>query len=244
MTAMENTMALFTGGLQVTGMDIWDILFRIGCALLAGLLIGGEREISGHPAGLRTHTLVSLGACVVMITAESILNRYFGIAGTDPTRLGAQVISGVGFLGAGTIIRRGLNVQGLTTAASLWAVACLGLAAGSGDYLLVLGGTVLIVLILTVVEAFAKRTIRKTEHPVELRLATSRAAEAMDRLQVLADQWQFTIREIRMDQEEHHTVLSVHGSFHGKKAVKQMPKFTATLVAEPSVDSLQIKEAQ
>ncbi len=107
-----------------------SITIRLLLALGVGLVIGIDREMKRRVAGIKTHILVCVGAAMVMITSQYMLTRF----GTgDPARLGAQVISGVGFLGVGTIIVTGRNqVRGLTTAASIWACACLGLAAGIG----------------------------------------------------------------------------------------------------------------
>lgn len=111
-----------------------SMLARFALATLLSGLIGYEREHSNRPAGFRTHILVCVGSCLVMLTSEFVFEQYKGLTNLDPARLGAQVISGVGFLGAGTIIRNGSNVKGLTTAASLWAVSCVGLACGIGFY--------------------------------------------------------------------------------------------------------------
>ena len=102
--------------------------------MVFGGLIGIEREIGNRPAGLRTHTLVCMGSVLVMLTSDYMLTAYSHISIPDPARLGAQVISGIGFLGAGTILKDGSRVRGLTTAASLWVVACIGLAIGVGFY--------------------------------------------------------------------------------------------------------------
>ncbi len=110
-----------------------DMTARIALACVLGGIIGYERESMNRPAGFRTHILVCVGSALVMMTGEFI-NRNFG-GTTDPARLGAQVVSGIGFLGAGTILRAGFNVRGLTTAASLWAVSCVGLACGIGFYI-------------------------------------------------------------------------------------------------------------
>lgn len=141
-------------------LRLWEIVARLACAMLVGLLIGGEREITHRPAGMRTHMLVSLGACTVMITSQLIYAQYhaFG-ANPDPARLSAQVITGVGFLGAGTILREGASIKGLTTAASLWAVACLGIAAGGGYYALTIAGTAGTFLTLTVFEKLQRRLL-------------------------------------------------------------------------------------
>ena len=107
-----------------------QVVLRILLAICFGALIGMEREHAHRPAGLRTHILVCVGACLVMLTSEFTYNEYHQFSpNMDINRLGAQVISGIGFLGAGTIIRNGSSVKGLTTAASVWAVACIGLAA-------------------------------------------------------------------------------------------------------------------
>lgn len=120
-----------------------DTTLRLVIACLLGGVIGFERENTRRPAGLRTHILVCVGACLVMIISE-YFRDFRGYVNTDPTRLGAQVISGIGFLGAGTIIREGLEVKGLTTAAGIWAVACVGLAVGGGFYLGAIITTILI----------------------------------------------------------------------------------------------------
>lgn len=110
-----------------------SIVFRLVLALVFGGIIGLERERKGRPAGFRTHMLVCMGASLVMMINQYI-TTYLHIT-SDPARLGAQVISGIGFLGAGTIIVTGRQqVKGLTTAAGLWASACMGLAIGVGFY--------------------------------------------------------------------------------------------------------------
>ncbi len=118
----------------VTMVREWSLLslvIRMTMALAVGILIGINRSVKHRGAGIKTHTLVCLGACIVMATGQ-YLYRYFP-AQADIGRLGAQVVSGVGFLGVGTIIVTGKNqVRGLTTAAGLWACACIGLAAGIG----------------------------------------------------------------------------------------------------------------
>jgi putative Mg2+ transporter-C (MgtC) family protein len=112
----------------------WDIAARLLTAAALGSVIGAERERLAWTAGLRTHMLVCVGACLVMIVSAfgfaDIIDSYHIIL--DPTRVAAQVVSGIGFLGAGAILLRGDVVKGLTTAASLWTVAAIGLAVGGG----------------------------------------------------------------------------------------------------------------
>ncbi len=107
-----------------------DAFVKLGLAVLLSGIIGYEREHSHRPAGFRTHILVSVGSALVMLTSVYIAEDR-GLE-ADVTRMSAQVISGIGFLGAGTILREGFSVKGLTTAASLWAVSCIGIAVGSG----------------------------------------------------------------------------------------------------------------
>ncbi|WP_130606685.1 MgtC/SapB family protein [Cohnella abietis] len=120
---------------------IWEIshvelTIRIVCALVIGGLIGLEREWGDHAAGFRTHILVCLGSALIMLLSIYGFSQFAYEANVrmDPARLAAQVISGIGFLGAGTILRTGMSISGLTTAASLWVVAALGLAVGAGFY--------------------------------------------------------------------------------------------------------------
>ena len=113
-----------------------ETIVRLLLAVVIGALIGMEREISNQPAGFRTHILVAIGAAVVTMVGYYSVYNYQGIANIDPNRLAAQVINGVGFLGAGTIMKEGVTVRGVTTAAGIWSVACLGIAAGAGYYIL------------------------------------------------------------------------------------------------------------
>lgn len=112
----------------------WEGILRLFLAMIMGGLIGLEREFVNRPAGFRTHTLVCLGSALIMITGEHLFKAYHELVNLDPARLGAQVVSGIGFLGAGTIMNDGHRVRGLTTAASLWVVGCVGLAIGAGFY--------------------------------------------------------------------------------------------------------------
>lgn len=116
---------------------------RLLLAFLLGGIIGCERQHVGRPAGLRTHVLVCVGAALVQITALNFYAHNPGYS-SDPFRMGAQVISGIGFLGAGTIIKEGASVKGLTTAATLWVVSCVGLAAGTGLYIESIAATLLL----------------------------------------------------------------------------------------------------
>ncbi len=133
-------------------MSNLDVLIRIVLACILGGIIGIERESINRPAGFRTHILVCVGSALVMITSQYIFFHYSSQVNLDPARLGAQVISGIGFLGAGTIIKERASVKGLTTAASLWAVSCVGLAVGIGFYIGAIMASGIIYLVLVVLK--------------------------------------------------------------------------------------------
>lgn len=122
-------------------------LLKLSYAMVSGSIIGYERSHKNRPAGLRTHSLVCIGAAIVMIVPIE-LRAIDPTIQIDVTRLGAQVISGIGFLGAGTIIRNGYNVKGLTTAATLWVVAIIGLAIGGGLYTVATASTIFVLMTL------------------------------------------------------------------------------------------------
>ena len=140
----------------MTEIPLLEIFLRLAAALVAGGIIGYERERDSQPAGLRTHMILALGAALVMILSVNIGIKF----GSDPSRLAAQVVSGVGFLGAGAILRFGFNVKGLTTASTLWTTAMVGMAIGYGYYLVSLFAVVITIIVLTLVERFEKKFVR------------------------------------------------------------------------------------
>jgi putative Mg2+ transporter-C (MgtC) family protein len=117
-----------------------DVLLSLVLSVVFGAVVGIERELAHRPAGLRTHMLVSLGSCLFTIISLEFSN--------DPARIAAGIVAGIGFIGAGTIWGEKDKVKGITTAASLWATAAIGLTAGIGDYLLALTVTLLVVVVL------------------------------------------------------------------------------------------------
>ncbi len=148
-----------------------DLSVRLIVAALLGLAVGFEREIHGHPAGLRTHMLVAMGSG--LFTVLSI--HGFGTASVatpiDPTRIAAQIVSGIGFLGAGAILKDGIVIRGLTTAASLWATSAVGMAAGAGEYVIAAVATATILVSLWPINALAERLHGTAVPEVQLRLS-------------------------------------------------------------------------
>ena len=128
----------------------WDVLLRLVVAAALGGAIGLERELREREAGLRTHLLVSVGSAVfTLVSAYGFADFDYGARGgitLDPTRIAAQIVTGIGFLGAGAIIRQGLSVRGLTTAATLWVVAAIGMATGAGYYSAAVLGTAIVLV--------------------------------------------------------------------------------------------------
>lgn len=137
-------------------MQNGDVILRLAVAVGLGMLIGVERILVHKEAGMKTHALVSLGAAVFVIVSEMIYVKYGGISGFDPTRIASQVIVGIGFLGAGSIILQGNRLLGLTTASGLWVTAGIGMASGFGFYGLATVATLLVLFVLVVVNKFEK----------------------------------------------------------------------------------------
>lgn len=127
-----------------------QIASRLVTAALLGGFIGLERQVQRHSAGLRTHILVCLGSCLIMLTSLYVFDIYSGRVNIDPGRIAAGVVTGIGFLGAGAVIREGEGVRGLTTAASIWVVAGIGLAVGCGFYSAGIFATGIVLLVLLI----------------------------------------------------------------------------------------------
>ena len=134
-----------------------DAAWKLALAVLLSGIIGFEREHSHRPAGFRTHFLVAVGSALIMLTSVYIAEKYKGQMNVDITRMSGQVVSGIGFLGAGTILREGFSVKGLTTAASLWAVSCIGIAIGAG---FVAGAVVATLVIYITLNSLKKVVVR------------------------------------------------------------------------------------
>jgi putative Mg2+ transporter-C (MgtC) family protein len=123
---------------EIPALSGWEALLRLAVAGGLGAAVGFERELRDREAGIRTHLLVSLGSALFTIVSAFGFHEFLTNGGSvvraDPTRIAAQIVTGIGFLGAGAIIREGLSVRGLTTAATLWVVAAIGMASGAGYY--------------------------------------------------------------------------------------------------------------
>jgi putative Mg2+ transporter-C (MgtC) family protein len=166
-------------------MEPLQVIIRLGLALIIGGAIGYEREFKNRPAGFRTHILVCIGATIISMIQEHSLTQTTALILQNPQlegalkadigRMGAQVISGIGFLGAGTIMHQKGSIKGLTTAASLWVVACLGLAIGMGYYVLSALSGVTVVLVLVSLKQFETKFLEKrSEYKIEIQYTDKR----------------------------------------------------------------------
>ena len=211
-------------------MSIGTIILRLCLAAILGGLVGVDREKKRRAAGLRTHILVSLGAALVMVTSEYLFFEYQGLTNLDPARLGAQVISGIGFLGAGTIIRHGESVKGLTTAASLWAVSCIGLAAGSGFYIAALAATGIVCATLILLGKMEKMVHEKSDR-FEISLKIENNPGKIGEVTTLFGQMYVSIRNIEFESEDENTIII--------KFLVQLPKGMDKEKFTNSIKSLQ-----
>lgn len=211
------------------GLDV--IAFRMLCALSVGIMIGIERENAHRPAGMRTHMLVALGSCVVMITSQLLFNQYHALgANADPARLSAQVIAGVGFLGAGTIIREGSSVKGLTTAASIWTVACLGIAVGAGYVYVGLVGAFCTLITLIFFEWVQKKLLHCRYGSFIYSIISQDVAESLSAVYTYAAKHHACIKSVQTaaDGVGQHAI-TVHATYSGKYTEKRTQSFLADI---------------
>lgn len=185
-----------------------EVSLRLLLASIIGGVIGWERGRTNRPAGLRTHMLVAIGAAVVMMLGAYTVNGFAGVANSDPARLGAQVISGIGFLGAGTIMKEAGSIKGLTTAASLWVVACLGLAAGSGNYIIAIMGSIVSFIILHLCGSAMRHPAHEKMTHYEIKCICEDVSQVYDSICLLADSTNAEIKLFRtwMDDAHNHWI--------------------------------------
>ena len=198
-------MAVLSIGAWIASMDFYlDILCRLLAAMVIGGIIGLERVKNNHDAGLRTHILVCLGAACIMAMSDVMSGQY----SLDASRMGAQVVSGIGFLGAGCILMKKNHVHGLTTAAGLWTTSCIGLACGMGYYFIAFTVTILLLI-----ATFALRPLseyfrgKETEYHYTIRIRLKRREEFADISEYITAQEMYV--ESIERQEDNIVVLSV-----------------------------------
>jgi len=193
-------------------IDSLQITIRLLLSLLLGGLIGFERERSSRAAGLRTHILVCLGSALVMLLSMYGFSEFAGHGNVslDPARLAAQVISGIGFLGAGTILHTGKAITGLTTAASLWVVAAIGLSTGAGFYY-----PSVIVCVLTLLSLWMLNLVEQRyfngKKPLLLRIGADDSPGLLTRISAILSDHNYDIRKLAVEESAglHYMVISL-----------------------------------
>ncbi|MBB6638459.1 MgtC/SapB family protein [Cohnella thailandensis] len=193
-------------------IDNWHLVLRLILSVILGGLIGFERERKNHAAGLRTHILVCLGSSLIMILSIYGFTDFIGQPNVnrDPARLAAQAITGIGFLGAGTIMFTGKSITGLTTAASLWVVMAIGLAVGAGFYFPAVISVLLVLLVLWGLNIVEKRYVNlMKEHLFTLTVDSDLVAT--EQIEMIFRQREAKILRIHFDElvEGIHSVASI-----------------------------------
>ena len=233
-------------------MEYIDIGIRILSALLLGFAIGLEREMTNKYAGLRTNILVCLGACIFTIISiygfptfadgdNVIVSQATGVR--DTARIAAQVVTGIGFIGAGTVFRHGATIFGLTTAATLWIAASIGMACGAGMYAVAILGTVLSILTLVSIRVFERNVlVSSAKNTKRLKVNISCLSEKSDDIYNYLVEHYTHLREISKKlnkQDENLTKINVILDVVGKKPIQTMYK---TFQKIDGIESISIQE--
>lgn len=182
-------------------LNDWIILFRLILAAILSGAIGFEREFHGRAAGFRTHILLCIGSTLVMLTSMHIFDIYVGRVAVDPARIAAGVITGIGFLGAGAIMHSRSAVRGLTTAASLWVVAGVGLAVGSGLYFGAVVTTLLTIVALMVFSRIEMVMIRRYWYKT-LVIEMGEGAGLLKKVRELLSEYKCDITDFEVDKAD------------------------------------------
>ena len=190
-------------------VNLTSSVIKLILSMILGATIGIERRRKGQIAGLRTFALISMGATLAMLISIYIPQVYFGLKNGDPGRIAAQVVSGVGFLGAGAIIQMKGSVRGLTTAAGIWMAACIGLAVGAGMYLISIIATLLIIFILVNIERIEMRHNFMWESKI-IRVKVRGILENMQAVRDIIESNDVHISDefMKFDYEDGHTIVN------------------------------------
>jgi putative Mg2+ transporter-C (MgtC) family protein len=186
-----------------------EIALRLIASIIFGGIIGIERESINRPAGFRTHILVCVGSALTMLVSIYMFQQFLGMTSIDPGRIAAQVVSGIGFLGAGTIIREGVTVKGLTTAASLWTVAAIGLAVGSGFYLAATLATFLTIITLISFSKFEKYIVQKQQYLQRISLIIDDEPGQIGKIGCVLGDMNVSIKNLKMIEHQEDDKLSI-----------------------------------
>ncbi|MDD2799656.1 MAG: MgtC/SapB family protein [Bacteroidales bacterium] len=212
--------------------------FRIFLSVIIGGLIGFERQRSKHSAGFRTFTLISVGSTVMMLVSIYLPQEFWGVYNSDPTRLAGQVVSGIGFLGAGAIIQSKGAIRGMTTAASIWIVSALGLAVGAGMYSVALMGMIATLFVLINLAKFERRVMVEWTAK-SLTIVVDGLDFRRDPIETILKKYGLSIHDFFVDQEISQNKTHLHFSIYVKLGTDYEQLF-AELRRIPSVSIVKL----
>ena len=240
---MQTTLE--TVDLSALSLGVGDVVVRILLAMLIGAIIGTEREYTHRPAGMRTHMLVALGACAVMTTSQLIFCQYraYGAA-PDPARLSAQVITGMGFLGAGTIIKAGHTIKGLTTAAGIWATACLGIAVGGGYYVVAIAGTLGMMITLVIFEWIQRRLMINHYELFYFYVLCTRVSATLELISRLAGEADVVVTSVNIEERKDGFKIKFKADFSGRHSSDRVRKFLSELIEDENTSSANFERSR
>ncbi len=219
-------------------ISVQTTLLRLGLSLLFGALVGLERERGERAAGLRTHSLVAVGSCLVMIVSAFGFADILGTRNVvlDPSRIAAQVVSGIGFLGAGTILLRKEIVKGLTTAAAIWVVAAIGLACGAGLLLEATFTTILTIAVLTLLQPLRQR-VRRSSDIHHLRIKVTAEPSLLNRVYDICIQAGVNMEQIEIQTGNGSEKMEIACA---TSEAAQLTKSLVALRTAPGMDAISI----
>lgn len=221
-------------------MDFLNILFdhfwfetiiRLILGFVLAGIIGAERQSVNKPAGFKTHSLIGVSSVLIMLCGEYLSTKYVG---SDASRIPAQLLSGIGFIGAGTILRDGFNVKGLTTAASLLAVTCIGLSIGAGYYV----GGIVTTIVVYIILSYTHSMFGSLDHfaNVELNLTVKDSPNILADIQTVLDKYEITIKRIKNAKSEDLKNKDVNLVFRYHKDININSVFTELSTLENVID--------
>lgn len=216
-------MSEFFDTINSTEITTVSAIFKLMLSMVLGSIVGYERKRKGQIAGVRTFSLIAMGSTLAMLLSIYVPQEYLGLKNGDPSRIAAQVVSGIGFLGAGAIIQMKGSVRGLTTAAGIWMVAALGMAVGVGLYLVSIAATLLILFILMQLERIEHRISLGSESRI-VRIEVDRIIDS--------------IEPYRVALEENHAVLTNY--YLGCDYTTNTTRLNLMILARETVDFLQL----
>jgi putative Mg2+ transporter-C (MgtC) family protein len=222
-------------------LNEWTILFRLVLAAVLSGLIGYEREFHGRAAGFRTHILLCVGSTLVMLTSMHIFDIYYTKAPVDPARIAAGIVTGIGFLGAGTIMHSRSSIRGLTTAASLWVVAGIGMGVGSGLYFGSIATTIIAIVTLLLFGRLEHAMIRKDWY----KTLVVEARESVDQIKSIREVisgYGSDITDFELDHNDEGALmvlrigLKLRNTHHSNQIIEDVGKLDGVKIAKWDVD--------